>query len=93
MLRELVDRFAYRYRLWAGETTATRLVLAWHLRNLPQWFSKSEKSGFRVNSEAMRQTNTGLRFWAYVTTVPLCLRTLARYRDSSQWTLQPENRT
>ena len=57
---------------------ATTLVLAWHLRNLPQWFSKSEKSGFRVNSEAMRQTNTGLRFWAYVTTVPLCLRTLAR---------------
>jgi len=35
MLRELVDRFAYRYRLWAGETQATRLVLAWHLRNLP----------------------------------------------------------
>lgn len=49
---------------------ATRLVLAWHLRNLAQWFSMSEKSGFRVNSEAMRQTNTGLRFWAYVTTVP-----------------------
>jgi len=41
-------------------------------------FNKSEKSGFRVNSEAMRETNTGLRFWAYVTTVPLCLRTLAR---------------
>jgi hypothetical protein len=50
---------------------ATRLVLAWHFRNLSQWFSKSDKSGFRVNSEAMRQANTGLRFWAYVTTVPL----------------------
>ncbi|MGC1320788.1 MAG: hypothetical protein WA849_01275 [Candidatus Udaeobacter sp.] len=34
---------------------------------LPQWFSKSAESGLRVNSEAMRQTNTGLRFWAYVT--------------------------
>jgi len=41
-------------------------------------FSKSEKSGFRVNSEATRDTTSGLRFWAYVTTVPLCLRTLAR---------------
>jgi hypothetical protein len=30
-----------------------------------------------VNAEAMRQTNTGLRFWAYVTTVPLTLLTLA----------------
>jgi len=29
---------------------------------LPQWFSKSGEAGFRVNSEAMRQTNTGLRF-------------------------------
>ncbi|MDB6112868.1 MAG: hypothetical protein JWR69_4618 [Pedosphaera sp.] len=44
---------------------------------LPQWFSKSGETGFRVNSEAMRQTNTGLKFWAYVTTVPLTLLTLA----------------
>jgi Domain of unknown function (DUF1772) len=44
---------------------------------LPQWFSKSEESEFRVNSDAMSQTNTGLRFWAYVTTVPLTLITLA----------------
>ena len=29
---------------------------------LPQWFSRSREAGFRVNSEAMRQTNTGLRF-------------------------------
>jgi hypothetical protein len=44
---------------------------------LPQWFSKSEESEFSVNSDAMRQTNTGLRLWAYVTTVPLTLLTLA----------------
>lgn len=44
---------------------------------LPQWFSKSEDSEFSVNSDAMRQTNTGLRFWAYVTTGPLTLITLA----------------
>jgi Domain of unknown function (DUF1772) len=44
---------------------------------LPQWFSKSEESEFRVNGDAMRQTNTGLRFWAYITTVPLTVLTLA----------------
>jgi hypothetical protein len=44
---------------------------------LPQWFSKSPEFQFRVNVEAMRRTNTGLRFWAYVTTVPLTLLTLA----------------
>ena len=78
MLRKLVDRLLIVTGYGLARPRATRLVLAWHLRNLPQWFSKSEKSGFRVNSEAMRQTNTGLRFWAYVTTVPICLRTLAR---------------
>ena len=78
MLRELVDRFAYRYRLWAGETRGDKVGAGLAPPESPQWFSKSEKSGFRVNSEAMRQTNTGLRFWAYVTTVPLCLRTVAR---------------
>jgi hypothetical protein len=25
MLRELVDRFAYRYRLWAGETQGDKV--------------------------------------------------------------------
>lgn len=44
---------------------------------LPQWFSVSPESGLRVNSEAMRRTDTGRRFWAYVTTVPLTLLTLA----------------
>lgn len=44
---------------------------------LPQWFSVSPESGLRVNSEAMRRTDPGRRFWAYVTTVPLTLLTLA----------------
>ena len=43
---------------------------------LPQWFSRSE-SGIRVHSAAMRSTDTGRRFWAFVTTVPLTLLTLA----------------
>ena len=44
---------------------------------LPLWFSKSTGAGLQVHSEAMRQTNTGLRFWAFATTVPLTLLTLA----------------
>jgi hypothetical protein len=40
---------------------------------LPLWFSKSVSTGWQVNTGAMRQTNTGLRFWAYATTVPLKL--------------------
>jgi hypothetical protein len=44
---------------------------------LPQWFSRSSESGIRVNSTAMRSTDTGRRFWAFVTTVPLTLLTLA----------------
>jgi hypothetical protein len=43
----------------------------------PLWFSKSTGAGLQVRSEAMRQTNTGLRFWAFATTVPLTLLTLA----------------
>ncbi|MBC7893377.1 MAG: DUF1772 domain-containing protein [Sphingobacteriaceae bacterium] len=44
---------------------------------LPQWFEKSSTAGIRVNSEAMRQSNSGLKFWAFVTTGPLTLLTLA----------------
>jgi hypothetical protein len=44
---------------------------------LPQWFPTAAESGLRVDSEAMRRTDTGRQFWAYVTTVPLTLLTLA----------------
>jgi hypothetical protein len=44
---------------------------------VPQWFPTSEGSRFRVDSGAMRRTDTGRRFWAYVTTVPLTVLTLA----------------
>ena len=44
---------------------------------VPQWFSRSSGSGIQVNSEAMRRTDAGRRFWVYVTTVPLTLLTLA----------------
>ena len=44
---------------------------------VPQWFSRSSENGWRVDGEAMRRTDTGRRFWAFVTTVPLTLLTLA----------------
>ena len=43
----------------------------------PQWLVYSPESGYRWNVEAARRANTGLRFWVYVTTVPLTLLTLA----------------
>lgn len=44
---------------------------------LPQWFDRSSELGIRVDSAAMRRTDTGRRFWAFVTTVPLTMLTLA----------------
>lgn len=48
----------------------TRLVL-------PQWFDRSASGGYLVNGEAMRQLDSGRKFWAFVTTGPLTLLTLA----------------
>jgi hypothetical protein len=47
---------------------------------VPQWFS-----GSRVDSEAMRRTDPGRRFWALVTTMPLTLLTLASLAVAWQW--------
>jgi hypothetical protein len=44
---------------------------------LPQWFRRSAEPGIRVDIAAMRSTDTGRRFWAFVTTVPLTLLTVA----------------
>ncbi len=44
---------------------------------VPRWLRSTEESGLRWNAEAARLDNTGLRFWVYVTTVPLTLLTLA----------------
>jgi Domain of unknown function (DUF1772) len=43
----------------------------------PQWLTYSAGSGYRWDAEAARQANTGVRFWVYVTTIPLTLLTLA----------------
>jgi hypothetical protein len=43
----------------------------------PTWLVYSVESGYRWDAEAARRANSGLRFWVYVTTVPLTLLTLA----------------
>ncbi|WP_338877065.1 DUF1772 domain-containing protein [Spirosoma sp. SC4-14] len=44
---------------------------------MPLWFHKSAKVGYVVNSRAMDEVNAGRKFWAYVTTGPLTLLTMA----------------
>lgn len=45
---------------------------------VPRWISASaEQGGGHWNAEAVRQDDTGRRFWVFVTTVPLTLLTLA----------------
>lgn len=44
---------------------------------VPQWISSSPESGNRWNAEAAQRADTGLKFWVYVTTVPLTLLTTA----------------
>ena len=43
---------------------------------MPGWIS-SDATGAHWNAEAARRDNTGLRFWAFVSTGPLTLLTLA----------------
>src|SRR6186713_737554 len=44
---------------------------------IPQWFSRSSESRVRVNRAAMRNPDVGRQFWAFVSTGPLTLLTLA----------------
>jgi hypothetical protein len=44
---------------------------------VPQWISSSPESGVHWNAEAVRQHDTGRRFWIFVTTIPLTLLTVA----------------
>lgn len=43
----------------------------------PQWLIYAGEEGYRWSAEAAGRANTGLRFWVYVTTIPLSLLTLA----------------
>lgn len=42
-----------------------------------QWLTYSPGAGYRWNRAAANEANVGLRFWVYVTTIPLTLLTLA----------------
>ena len=44
---------------------------------IPQWLITQPGSGDRWNPKAAREADVGLRFWVYVTTVPLTLLTVA----------------
>jgi hypothetical protein len=44
---------------------------------VPNWISSTPESGAHWNADVVRRDDTGRRFWAFVTTVPLTLLTLA----------------
>jgi hypothetical protein len=44
---------------------------------LPQWFTRSPETGYQVNRQSMIETDTGRKFWGFVTTIPLTLLTIA----------------
>src|SRR5687767_4035511 len=44
---------------------------------LPEWTRPPSGAGFHWNAELARRTDPGLRFWAFVTTGPLTLLTVA----------------
>jgi len=45
--------------------------------SVPRWFAIAAGSAMRVDVDAIRSDDSGRRFWAFVTTVPLTLLTLA----------------
>jgi hypothetical protein len=44
---------------------------------IPKWFPKSAGTGYTVDIAAMREIDSGRKFWAVVTTMPLTLLTFA----------------
>ena len=44
--------------------------------NVPRWFPPTAGSAMHIDVDAIRSDDSGRRFWAYVTTVPLTLLTL-----------------
>ena len=48
-----------------------------HRITSPNWIASSPGAGMRWDAAAARRDDTGRRFWAFVTTIPLTLLTLA----------------
>jgi Domain of unknown function (DUF1772) len=46
---------------------------------LPLWFTKTTDGNYRVNFETMHATDTGRKFWGFITTMPLTLLTIANF--------------
>ena len=44
---------------------------------VPQWLGQISAGEYRWNAKAALQADTGLRFWVYVTTIPLTLLSIA----------------
>jgi hypothetical protein len=44
---------------------------------LPQWFPKKQRNWHQIDKRAMHELDAGRKFWAFVTTIPLTLLTLA----------------
>jgi hypothetical protein len=55
---------------------------------VPQWLITTAGSGSRWNAEAARQADVGLRFWVYVTTIPLTVLIVASL-VAARWAPQP----
>jgi hypothetical protein len=58
---------------------------------VPLWLRFAPGSGYRWDAAAARQANVGIRFWVYVTTVPLSLLTLANLA-TAWWAHDPVRR-
>jgi hypothetical protein len=56
---------------------------------VPQWIGPAADGSFHWNADAVRRDDTGRRFWAFVTTGPLTLLTLANlvmaWRSRGVW--------
>jgi hypothetical protein len=55
---------------------------------VPSWFSGGSGSKRQWNAEAARAADVGLRFWVYVSTIPLTLLTLCSL-VAAWWTAEP----
>ena len=51
---------------------------------LPQWTQSASGAGVHWNAELARRTDPGLKFWAFVTTGPLTLLTVASLVSASR---------
>src|SRR5260370_33339575 len=59
--------------------------------SVPRWLTGSPETGYRWNRAAALEDNDGLRVWAYDSTMPLTLLTLASL-VTARWMTRPVHR-